>query len=96
MSAFKRTRVAVNGYGVIDKRVADAVAQQDDMELAGVGGYQRRLAGAHGDAEGLPPLWGRRQALQAWPSGASLSRARRLYRSPHGTFGQPTCEGDAA
>lgn len=31
-----RVRVAVNGYGVIGKRVADAVALQDDMELAGV------------------------------------------------------------
>jgi glyceraldehyde-3-phosphate dehydrogenase (NAD(P)) len=30
-------RVAVNGYGVIGKRVADAVAAQDDMELVGVG-----------------------------------------------------------
>lgn len=32
----KRARVAVNGYGVIGKRVADAVSLQDDMELAGV------------------------------------------------------------
>lgn len=31
-----RIRVAVNGYGVIGKRVADAVALQDDMQLAGV------------------------------------------------------------
>lgn len=31
-----KTRVAVNGYGVIGKRVADAVALQDDMELVGV------------------------------------------------------------
>jgi len=31
-----KVRVAVNGYGVIGKRVADAVALQDDMELAGV------------------------------------------------------------
>lgn len=31
-----RTRVAVNGYGVIGKRVADAVAAQEDMELIGV------------------------------------------------------------
>lgn len=30
------TRVAVNGYGVIGKRVADAVRAQDDMTLAGV------------------------------------------------------------
>lgn len=29
-------RVAVNGYGVIGKRVADAVVLQDDMALAGV------------------------------------------------------------
>lgn len=31
-----KVRVAVNGYGVIGKRVADAVVRQDDMELAGV------------------------------------------------------------
>lgn len=31
-----KIRVAVNGYGVIGKRVADAVALQDDMELVGV------------------------------------------------------------
>lgn len=30
------TRVAVNGYGVIGKRVADAVVRQEDMVLAGV------------------------------------------------------------
>lgn len=29
-------RVAVNGYGVIGKRVADAIAQQDDMTLVGI------------------------------------------------------------
>lgn len=34
--ADKRVRVAVNGYGVIGKRIADAVAAQDDMELVGV------------------------------------------------------------
>lgn len=32
----KKVRVAVNGYGVIGKRIADAVALQDDMELVGV------------------------------------------------------------
>lgn len=32
----KKIRVAVNGYGVIGKRVADAIILQDDMELAGV------------------------------------------------------------
>jgi len=32
----RKARVAVNGYGVIGKRVADAVALQEDMELVGV------------------------------------------------------------
>jgi len=32
----RKARVAVNGYGVIGKRVADAVALQEDMELIGV------------------------------------------------------------
>jgi glyceraldehyde-3-phosphate dehydrogenase (NAD(P)) len=31
-----KIRVAVNGYGVIGKRVADAVASQDDMQLVGI------------------------------------------------------------
>ncbi|WP_421753623.1 type II glyceraldehyde-3-phosphate dehydrogenase [Croceimicrobium sp.] len=32
----KKVKVAIIGYGVIGKRVADAVALQDDMELTGV------------------------------------------------------------
>jgi glyceraldehyde-3-phosphate dehydrogenase (NAD(P)) len=36
MNAGKPIRVAVNGYGVIGKRVADAVTKQKDMQLAGV------------------------------------------------------------
>ena len=32
----RKVRVGVNGYGVIGKRVADAVSLQDDMELIGV------------------------------------------------------------
>ncbi len=31
-----KVKVGINGYGVIGKRVADAVSLQDDMELAGV------------------------------------------------------------
>ena len=34
--SYSKTRVLVNGYGVIGKRIADAVAVQDDMELVGV------------------------------------------------------------
>jgi glyceraldehyde-3-phosphate dehydrogenase (NAD(P)) len=36
MSTPHRIRIAVNGYGVIGKRVAAAVARQDDMSLVGV------------------------------------------------------------
>ncbi len=36
MSPQKRVRVAVNGYGVIGKRVVEAVAVQDDMRLVGI------------------------------------------------------------
>ncbi len=32
----KTINVAVNGYGVIGKRVADAVRRQDDMALIGI------------------------------------------------------------
>ncbi len=31
-----KTRVAVNGYGVIGKRIADAITLQEDMELVGI------------------------------------------------------------
>lgn len=31
-----KIKVAVSGYGVIGKRVADAVRRQEDMELIGV------------------------------------------------------------
>jgi glyceraldehyde-3-phosphate dehydrogenase (NAD(P)) len=36
MATGKAIRVAVNGYGVIGKRVADAIVKQDDMQLVGV------------------------------------------------------------
>ncbi len=36
MNGTNGIRVAVNGYGVIGKRVAAAVAQQDDMDLVGI------------------------------------------------------------
>jgi glyceraldehyde-3-phosphate dehydrogenase (NAD(P)) len=36
MTEREKVRVAVNGYGVIGKRVAAAVVRQDDMALAGV------------------------------------------------------------
>lgn len=32
----KKVKVGVNGFGVIGKRVADAVQLQEDIELSGV------------------------------------------------------------
>ncbi|ESR27449.1 type II glyceraldehyde-3-phosphate dehydrogenase [Lutibaculum baratangense] len=47
-----KTRVAVNGYGVIGKRVADAVAAQEDMELVGIADvttdWRLKIAAARG------------------------------------------------
>lgn len=48
----RRIRVAVNGYGVIGKRVADAIAAQEDMKLVGVADvnydYRIRVAAERG------------------------------------------------
>ena len=50
----QRVRVAINGYGVIGKRVADAVRLQPDMELVGVsdvlGDYRVQVA----EVQGIP------------------------------------------
>ena len=58
-------RVAVNGYGVIGKRVADAVRLQDDMVLAGV-------------ADVTSDIGFRRQS--SWRSRCSAPRSRPLPR----------------
>ncbi|MFZ5708478.1 MAG: type II glyceraldehyde-3-phosphate dehydrogenase [Pseudomonadota bacterium] len=54
MTREPRIRVAVNGYGVIGKRVADAVALQSDLTLAGVcdvaADWRPRMALARGYA----------------------------------------------
>src|SRR3972149_2226537 len=57
-------KAAVNGYGTIGKRVADAVSLQDDMEIVGVSkmspNFEARLAIERGyplyatTKEGLP------------------------------------------
>ncbi len=52
MAKNRKVRVAVNGYGVIGKRVADAVSLQEDMELVGVSDvtydYRMRVAAEKG------------------------------------------------
>lgn len=58
MNPRERIRVAVNGYGVIGKRVADAVALQPDMTLAGGLRCRCRLAPADGTGQRLRAIWG--------------------------------------
>ncbi len=67
----RTVRVAVNGYGVIGKRVADAVALQDDMTVAGVADivtdYRTRLAVERGY-----PLYGATAEARAAMATAGL------------------------
>ncbi|MFQ5419158.1 MAG: type II glyceraldehyde-3-phosphate dehydrogenase [Anaerolineae bacterium] len=50
----KKIRVAINGYGVIGKRVADAVRLQPDMELVGVADVVSDYRVQAGAVLGLP------------------------------------------
>jgi len=47
-------RVAINGYGTIGKRVADAVAAQDDMTLVGVSKMSPNFEARRALAKGYP------------------------------------------
>ena len=38
-----KAKIAVNGYGTIGKRVADAVRAQDDMEIIGIPKQSRTM-----------------------------------------------------
>ncbi len=49
-----RVRVAVNGYGTIGKRVADAVARQPDMELVGVSKTRPSFEARRAQEKGYP------------------------------------------
>lgn len=64
----RKARVGVNGYGVIGKRVADAVAAQDDMELVGIADvttdYRLRVAAVR-DLAIYASVADRRPAMEA-------------------------------
>jgi glyceraldehyde-3-phosphate dehydrogenase/erythrose-4-phosphate dehydrogenase len=71
------TRVAVNGYGVIGKRIADAVTLQDDMTLIGVA--DRPCASAYTQSLRVPHIrisWPREP-----PSSQRVTRSR-MPRTP--------------
>jgi len=63
-----KIKVAVNGYGVIGKRVADVVTLQDDMELVGVS-----------DVASDYRIWG--AVRNRYPLYASSAEALQLMRS---------------
>ena len=77
-------KVAVNGYGVIGKRVADAVRAQEDMELLGVSDVTADYRVATAITLGIPVyasvpvsaliIW--MLALGASVSGAAVSLAK--------------------
>lgn len=58
-----RVRVAVNGYGTIGKRVADAVRLQDDMELIGVAKTRPTYEAISAVRKGIP-LYVPRDAME--------------------------------
>ena len=60
-----KIRVAVNGYGVIGKRVADAVLAQGDMTLTGVADVSTDWRTRLLKAKGVPLFAGTAEALQA-------------------------------
>lgn len=56
-------RIAINGYGTIGKRVADAVARQDDMRLAGVVKTKPNFEAKMAMSKGYPLYASNREAL---------------------------------
>ncbi|WP_293678493.1 type II glyceraldehyde-3-phosphate dehydrogenase [uncultured Phenylobacterium sp.] len=60
-----KVRVAVNGYGVIGKRVADAIMAQSDMTLAGVADISTDWRTRVLQAKGVPLFAGTAEALPA-------------------------------
>ncbi|MEV0985377.1 type II glyceraldehyde-3-phosphate dehydrogenase [Brevibacterium sp. NPDC049920] len=59
-----KIKVAVNGYGVIGKRVADAVLAQDDMELIGVSDVTADYRVAAAAARDIPVFASTSEAYQ--------------------------------
>ena len=60
-----KVRVGVNGYGVIGKRVAEAVTLQDDMELVGVSDVATDWRMHIVTRKGIELYGGRREHAQA-------------------------------
>jgi glyceraldehyde-3-phosphate dehydrogenase (NAD(P)) len=76
-----RVRVAVNGFGTIGKRVADAVAKQPDMELVGVTKTRPSFEARRAQEKGYPLyLAGPGRASEFEAAGLALAgTARELF-----------------
>jgi len=77
ISVTTKVRVAVNGYGTIGKRVADAVARQSDMELVGVTKTRPSFEARRAAEKGYP-LYLAGDGAEADFAAAGLSVAGRL------------------
>ena len=75
VNSVKTARVAVNGFGVIGKRVAAAVASQPDMELAGIADVVTDWRAALAKSKGYPLY------------GASEEHARAMDEAGHDPAG---------
>ena len=70
-------KVAINGYGTIGKRVADAVAAQPDMEIVGVSKTSMNAEAYIAKDRGYPALHrGHDQAARLRERGGPDRRAR--------------------
>ena len=59
-------KVAINGYGTVGRRVADAVALQDDMEIAGVVKTRPTFEARHASNKGFPLFVNARENIKAF------------------------------
>ena len=75
-----KTRVLVNGYGVIGKRVADAVAAQDDMQLVGIADVVSDWRIKVAIEKGYPVFASTSEAVDGMRAARRRCRYDRVYR----------------
>ncbi|MCD6383308.1 MAG: type II glyceraldehyde-3-phosphate dehydrogenase [Thermoplasmata archaeon] len=61
-----KVKVAINGYGTIGKRVADAVSLQDDMEVVGVTKTRPTVEALHARERGYPLYAAKEEAIEGF------------------------------
>ena len=66
-------KVGINGYGTIGKRVADAVALQDDMEIVGVTKRKPSFEAYDAVKKGFPFFAANTESISALKGALSIS-----------------------